>query len=74
MDSITRLIFEMLGYLGYNPEMNTDKGYYDIFFTSFGFEAFPESHKNIIRTTAMNRLMEFYYEGCNTQHILIRLE
>jgi hypothetical protein len=66
------IIINVLKNLGYEPEVKmTAHDNYDIYFTSFGGDAFPKQHKDVIRTLAGSKLMEFDYEGCNRQHILI---
>jgi len=71
-DGLINTLMQILKNLGYKPEVKKIRAYYDISFLSFGFDAFPEAHKNVVRTLAGSRLMEFDYFGCNTQHILIR--
>ena len=63
-------VIEVLKTLGYEPKHNVEKR--DIYFTSFGFEAFPERHKKAIRALLGKQLSEFYYGGINTQHIYYR--
>ena len=60
-------VIEVLKVLGYKPKHNEEKR--DVYFTSFGFEAFPERHKKVARALLGNQLNEFYYGGINTQHI-----
>jgi ABC-type lipoprotein export system ATPase subunit len=40
-------VIEVLKALGYEPKHNEEKQ--DVYFTSFGFEAFPERHKKVVR-------------------------
>lgn len=65
MEKINEVI-KVLKVLGYNPKHNEEKK--DIYFRSFGFESFPEGHKQIVRILIGERLSEFYYGG-DTQHI-----
>jgi hypothetical protein len=71
MDKILTII-EVLKNLGYTPEVKQVRCYYFISFLCFGYSAFPKSHKDVIRTLAGDRLVEFYYRGCNTQYICLR--
>jgi hypothetical protein len=61
-----KTVIETLNGMGYNPEVNEDKGI--IHFSSPGFENFKNSEKNIIRMNMGGDLMEFYYEN-DTQYI-----
>lgn len=63
-------VIEVLKALGYEPKHNEKKQ--DIYFTSFGFEAFPERHKKVVRALLGKKLSEFYYGGIDTQHIYYR--
>ena len=59
-------VIEVLKALGYEPKHNEEKR--DIYFTSFGFEDFPERHKKVVRALLGKQLCEFYYSA-NTQHV-----
>lgn len=59
--------------LGYNPSIQKYERYYDIKFTSYGFDNFKDKHKDIIRKLCGFALIEFYY-GSDTQHIYIKNE
>lgn len=63
-------VIEVLKALGYEPKHNEEKRV--IYFTSFGFESFPERHENAVRALLGKQLSEFYYGGINTQHIYYR--
>ena len=63
-------VIEVLKALGYEPKHNEEKR--DIYFTSFGFEAFTERHKKVVRALLGKQLSEFYYGGIDTQHIYYR--
>jgi len=63
-------VIEVLKALGYEPQHNQEKR--DIYFTSHGFDAFPETHKNVIRAILGKQLSGFYYGGIDTQHIYYR--
>ena len=43
-------VIEMLKALGYEPKHNEEKK--DVYFTSFGFEAFPKKHKKSSKSIA----------------------
>jgi hypothetical protein len=63
-------VIEVLKALGYEPKHNEEKQ--DVYFTSFGSDAFPERHKKVVRALLGKQLKEFYYGGINTQHIYYR--
>lgn len=69
MKKVIQLI-ETLKALGYAPKHNEEKK--EVYFTSFGFDSFPENHKTIVRVILGKNLREFYYGGINTQHIYYR--
>jgi len=64
-------VIEVLKALGYEPKHNEENR--DIYFTSFGFEAFFERHKKVVRALLGKQLSGFYYGGINTQHIYYRV-
>ena len=58
MEQINEVI-EVLKALGYEPKHNEEKR--DIYFTSFGFESFPERHKKVVRVLLISSIVIIKY-------------
>ncbi len=68
MKMIYMVAADVLGALGWEVEINDEKGYYNLVLTNTSSsEDMPESHKSCLRGLLCGWLMEFNYEGGHQQ-------